>query len=258
MCEVNRLSLEQYLLEKNIKIIGNFKENPITSDITEDKVLEQMDAIYRFHLAAINYDGFEYKIINNKIGKTVEKYKVLLKNLKKTMKKIQSNTYINDFEAIVLKNSDIYLKRAEECMEIVNNSNYIELVKRSMKRSELCLTNTYFNNIRIRSGLEIASVKRCAYNMLEMDGVYLIRKLKRVGAYIDYNKAIDYFCKIEGFDKNSNMFMKALCSYPHEYMKCCERYRLNSNPLNIEYYEIKINNAIKRDGKSLVSEGSLC
>jgi hypothetical protein len=258
MYEVNRLTLEQYLLENNIRVVSSFKQNHILDNITEDKVLEQIDIIHQFHSVAIKYEGFEYKVINNKIGKTVEKYKLLLRNLKKTIKKMESNTYSNNFEDTLLKNSDTYLKRAEDCMEIVNNSNYIELVKRSMDRSELCLTNTYFNNIRSRNGLEIVSIKRCAYNMLEMDGVYVIRKLKRTGLDINYNKVIDYFCEIEGFNKNSGMFMKALCSYPHEYMKCCERYRLNKNTSNLNYYEIKLKNAMERDGKSLLSEVTLC
>ena len=258
MSEINRLSLEQYLIEKDFRIIGNFNDARIPKSITENIVLDQIEAIFEFQKAAMEYEGTTYKVINNKIGKTVEKYKIWIKNLSKTLRTIKSKDYINEFEKTLIETSDVYLERAEECINVVNDSDYLGLVKRSMKRSELCLGITYLNNIRKKDSIEIASLNRCAYNLIEMDVIYLIRKLKRNDIVMDYNKIINYFCELQGLDKNSYMFMLALSSYPHEYMKCSERYRLKKNKFNVDYYKCKLKDAMKRDGESLLLGANIC
>ncbi len=258
MSEINRVSLEQYLIEKDFRIIGNFNDEKIPKSITENIVLDQIEAIYQFQKAAMEYEGTTYKAINNKIGKTVEKYKIWIKNLSKTLRTIKSKDYINEFENTLIETSDVYLERAEECINVVNDSDYLGLVKRSMKRSELCLGITYLNNIRKKDSIEIASLNRCAYNLIEMDVIYLIRKLKRNDIVMDYNKIINYFCELQGLDKNSYMFMLALSSYPHEYMKCSERYRLKKNRFNVDYYKFKLKDAMQRDGESLLLGANIC
>lgn len=252
MPETSVLPLEKCLTENNIKFIEEDNNNYLLTNITEAMVLEQIDTIFFFHKTMLNFNEVASKSIPNKIGKTVEKYKMRIKNLKRDLKTFKAKSSVNQFENMVLQRSDFYLNRAERCIEIINQCNYIGLVKRSMRRFEICLGNTYFNNLRKNEQVEINSLKRCAYNMLEMDGVYLINKLKKNGSTVNLEKIINYFCKVEGFDNNSYNFIKALVSYPHEYMKCCEKYRLSKIQGDINDYVISLNRSMDKDGNSIL------
>lgn len=252
MLEIRAFSLEKCLAENNIKLMNAENNNYILTNITEHKILEQIDAIYSFHKVALKCTEIESKAIPNKIGKVVERYKMRIKNLNRDIKAFKGNSSVNQFENMVLQSSNSYLKRAERCIDIVNQCNYISLIKRSMRRFEICLGNTYFDNIRKNSQVQINSLKKCSYNMLEMDGVYLINKLKRSSSTVELENVINYFCDLEGFDRDSNNFIKALVSYPHEYMKCCERYRLAKKKWDINDYVVSLNRAMKKDGNSIL------
>lgn len=252
MPEIRAFSLEKCLAENNIKLIGTENNSGMLTDITENKVLEQIDLICFFHRIVLSCNELDSKTIPNKIGKTVEKYKMRIKNLKRDLKVFRDNSSVNQFENMVLQSSGSYLNRAEKCIDIINQCNYVNLIKRSMRRFEICLGNTCFNNLRKNNEIEINSLKKCSYNMLEMDGIYLINKLKRNGNNLDFQKIINYFCKLEGFEKNSYDFIKALVSYPHEYMKCCERYRLSKKQWDINEYITSLNRAIDKDGNSIL------
>lgn len=251
MVENRIISLEQYLNKNNIRLINSGFDDILT-DITENRVLEQIDIVYSFHKSMLGCNEIVSKSIPNKIGKTVEKYKMRIKNLKRDLKSFKDKSALNEFENMVLNTSANYLTRAEACIDILNKCNYINLVKRSMLRFEICLGNTYFDNLRNNNGLEINSLKKCAYNMLEMDGIYLINKVKKNREHIDLQKIISYFCEIEQFNKDSNNFIKALVSYPHAYMKCCERYRLSKKQWDINEYVERLNSAMEQDSNNIL------
>lgn len=249
------LNFKRYLEGKGIEVTRQF-QNTYRDLLTIEKAREQINAIHEFHEAALGYYGIEYNVINNKIGKTVEKYKTLIKNFKKTITRLDNKSCKNSFEDTLMESSEVFLKRAEDCMHIVEENNYLELVKRSMEKNEICLTDTYFNNLKKEEKIQVASIDKCSYNMIEMDGVYFIRKAIRSNAKLDYNEIIQYFCRVEGLSFDSVMFIKALCAYPHEYMRYCERYRLNKDSLNLKQYENKFKLVIARiEGNMLVGDG---
>lgn len=249
--EIKKTSFEEHLLNNGIKVIGAF--TPLLEDnISEKTALEQLEIIAAFHGAAMTYNKINTGMIRNKLGKSVEKYKINIKNLKREVSSISANNVTNEFENILVESSEEYMKRAEQSLQEIYASNYIGLIKRSMKRYEISLGNTYFTNLRKNEGIEIASLKRCAYNMLEIDGVYFINKMKRNGYKLDFEKLISSFCDIEGFNSNSNNFIKALISYPHEYMKCIERYRENRNMCTVSDFKLCLKRAMEKDGESIL------
>lgn len=247
MDEDRVITLERNLNKRGIKLVNeNFHD--IVNSIDENKILEQIDAICAFHRAALGFNGADTRGMPNKIGKTVEKYKMRMKNLKRDLKGFNGKSSLNEFESIILKTANIYLSRAEKCIDLINRCNYINLVKRSMRRFEICLGNTYFDNLKKNNMVEIVSLKKCSYNMLEMDGVYLLNKVKKnKNNNIDFESIIKYFCEIEGFNDDSSNFIKALISYPHAYMKCCQRYRLDKKQWDITEYVMNINKAIEQE-----------
>lgn len=245
-----KLSFEQYLLDNNIMVVGNYSAVGF-KDISEKKILEQLEVINYFHRIAMGYTTISNKFIRNKLGKAVEKYKLSLKNLKKDIKNFSLSNSVNEFESTIIDTSSEYIERTEKCLAEVEASDYIALLKRSMRRYEISLGNTYFTNLRKNESIEIGTLKRCSYNMVELDGVYLLNKMKRNGVVADFRELINKFCEIEGLEQNSSRFMRALISYPHEYMKCVEKYRKNNKNFSIDDFKLCLKRAIEKDGKSI-------
>lgn len=249
--ELKKMSFEQYLSENNINVVENDNKVMLQS-ISEKIIKEQLEGINVFHKVAMEYTAISNKFIRNKLGKSVEKYKLNLKNLKRDIKSFSLSNSINEFENILIDTSEKYIERSEKCLSAVNSSDYIALLKRSMRRYEITLGNTYFTNLRYVDNIEIGTLKRCAYNMVEIDGVYFINKLKRNGYKTDYKNLVDKFCEIEELGENSSKFMRALISYPHEYMKCVERYRKNKKGFTIDDFKLCLERSIEKDGESII------
>lgn len=249
--EIKKLSFEEHLLNNGIRVVGDFNNLKIDT-ISEEKTLEQIEIINTFHKISMAYNVINTGMIRNKLGKSVEKYKICIKNLKRDIKTFSASNAINEFENILIESSEEYIKRAERCISEIYSSDYIGLIKRSMKRYEISLGNTYFTNLRKEGEIEIASLKHCAYNMVEIDGIYFINKIKRNGYKMDFRKLISNFCEMEGLNNNSNNFMKAVISYPHEYVKCIERYRENKNSYDIKEFKLCLKKAIEKDGESIL------
>lgn len=248
---LKRISFEQYLLQNNIKVADS-SNTIILKNVSEEEILGQLGVINTFHKVAIGYTSISNKFIRNKLGKAVEKYKLSLKSLKRDINSFSVSNSTNEFESMLLENSEGYIERAEKCLSAVNSSDYISLLKRSMKRYEICLGNTYFTNLRKNDCIEIKTLRRCSYNMVEIDGVYFINKIKRNGYKTDFQNLVNRFCEIEGLDENSSIFMRALISYPHEYMKCIERYKKNRNNYAIDEFKLCLKRSIEKDGESIL------
>ena len=120
-----------------------------------------------------------------------------------------------------------------------------------MRRGEICIGNTSFQNLRQNNSIEVVSFENCSYNMVEMDCFLLLSKLKRKGVKLDFHKLAKEFCYIEGLDESSSKFLIALISYPHEFMKCCNRYRAGKKMWNEDRFSEKIVKALIQDGDSL-------
>lgn len=246
-------------LEVHLKAYGIEKTNILDScnkykksHIKQQMVHKQLQNISEFHKAASKYSECGATKLQSCIGKDIEGYKVRIKKLKSDMENFEKNNPNNSFEELILDNGHEYIKRAEKCISTVNNSNYFSLVLRSMKKMEICLGDTSFNNLRNEDGLKVIDLKGCCYNMVETDGVYILSKLKRKELVLDWDKLIDYYCGSEELDKNSKRVITALLSYPYEFIKCWNRYRNNLKSWTVKEYCVKMQAAMVKDGESLI------
>ena len=225
---------------KNAEKIEVVKDKNTKVDTTEWLIINQFAAIQDFHEKAMGFNGYLRNRLNNNTGKVVEEYKVSIKKLSADLKKIKNNGAKNSFEQIIIKYGQKIINRGEECIRIVYKSDYIEIITRSMRRTEICLGNTDFKNLRKSNFTEVVSFEDCSYNMVEMDCFFFLSKLKKKGVKLDYQKLIEEFCCIEGLDARSSKFLMALISYPHEFMKCCNKYREGKNKWNEERFPEKL------------------
>jgi hypothetical protein len=88
--------------------------------------------------------------------------------------------------------------------------------------------------------------------MFEMDIVYFLGKVKRKGIKVDFDGLIREFCEVEALDINSINFIRAIISYPYEFIRCCNRYREKSKDWTEDEYVSRLEKAIVLDGKSLI------
>lgn len=251
-CDNLTVCFINYLESKGIKQVENFKNEIQYEDITTALVEEQIFNINEFHTRTLGYMELMNKRLDNNIGKTVEQYKVYIRRLEKELDNLNKKGPSNNFEKQLVEYGDLYLKRAKKCIDNIYMNNYIGLIMRSMNRAEVCLGNTSFDNLRKESILEVRSVDNCCYNMLEMDLIYFLGKIRRKGVEVDFNILIKEFCRLEALESDSEKFILSILSYPYEFMKCCNRYRERTKKWTEDEYALKLEKAILLDGYSLI------
>ncbi|WP_333887684.1 spore coat protein [Clostridium sp.] len=245
------LCFVEYLKSKGIYVVKQFNRD-LRQEVTLDRIKEQISIISEFHKRTLGYTGIMNKRLDNNIGRTVERYKIYIRKLKKYLKQIAGYRNRNNFEEKLNKVGEGYLIRAEKCMNNLYENNYINLILRSMNRVEMCLTDIYFDNFRKVKELQVINIKDCCYNMVEMDLVYFLNKIKRKGIDVNFSELIKSFCKEESLDDNSLQFVLSIVSYPYQFMKCCSRYRYNTKNWTEEEYLLRLDKSIKEDGESLI------
>ena len=242
------------MMFKGIKNVARieFEYKNIDVDIIEKLIMEQFQAIYAFHKKSLGFNGYLRNRLNNNTGKLIEEYKVSIKKLSGDINNIKENEPKNSFEELIIKYGKEVINRGEECIRAVYDSGYIEIITRSMRRTEICLGNTDFQNLRKSEFIEVVSFEDCSYNMVEMDCFFLLSKLKRKGMELDFERLVNEFCYIEGLGANSSKFLIALISYPHEFMKCCNRYREGKREWNENRFAERLKKALIQDGGFLL------
>lgn len=251
-CENVAEAFIKCLESKGIYYVDNFSYKIKSHEINTNMIKNQIHIISEFHIKTLGYTGYMNKRLSNNIGRVVEQYKVQIKRLNKDLKRIQQNGVDNELEKIFLKNGEIYLDRAQRCIDNIFKNNYIDLIVRSTKRVEVCLGNTYFNNLRKLENIEIKNIEGFCYNMVEMDLICFLNKIKRKGLEVDFISLIDEFCELEELDTNSKIYVLSLMSYPYAFMKWCNRYRDKNKSLSEEDYIFKFKKSMVEDGESLI------
>jgi len=213
------------------------------SEIHNRFVEEHLKLISQFHKEAMGHKFPINKDIKNNLGKTIEEYKVDIKKIQK---------YLQGHKELVSAEVESFLKRAEKSVDIAESSNYMELLKRSMARREICIGNNLPLSIGDENEILVVDIKDCYYDLVEMDGIYYLSKLKRRNMELDFERLINLYCENEGIGLDSEKFMLALISYPKDFLKCFERQRLNKKLWTEDEFIKNIEKAFKKDGTSLI------
>ena len=232
-------NFKQYILDKGITICDE-KKTIDKEAIDKEDVLKQLDAISEFHRKVMGYEQGLSKLLNYNMGKIVEEHKVDIKKVGRCLRNVQDKQW-----------SDM-LGRAQMCINLIYSSDYYSLLKRSMGRKEVCLGDTFFDNIWREEKLCINSIKDCCYDVVELDCVYLLNKLRRKGIVLNYKELVEYYCTQENLSESSYYYMLSMLSFPEEFMKCWRRYRIETKEMTEKQFATKIKRAIKKDRDSLI------
>lgn len=249
--------LEDHLISQEINAPNNqetIKLVHFEDSVSDEKVINHLYYISEFHKKVLQLDTEENIILRNETGKRLEKYKLYVKKSKKHIKILKERQQLTLIESYILENGEAFIKRAEACIELIHASNYLQIIKRSMLRREICIGNRELKNIIKECKLQSMGLADCEYNMFEMDAVFYLNKIKKYGKNLSYDNIIENYCDFEEFDYNSKNFILAFISFPNEFMKWWNRYRLGQKKLKDEDYYKLLKEAAIKDGKALIKK----
>ena len=169
------MDIYEYLSSRSIIISDEkFKDN------AEVSVSDQIQLISDAHKRLL--DGKEAIIprIQSVIGREFEGYKVDIKKNKNYINKIINNKSTNYIEDYLIDEGSRIIKKAQETLSLLDLEIYFSIIKRSMKRYEICLGRVDESSLKRDKNeiIYIRSNKYIVYDLLESDCYNYIKKSK--------------------------------------------------------------------------------
>ena len=243
------MDIYEYLSSRSIIISDEkFKDN------AEVSVIDQIQLISDAHKRLL--DGKEAIIprIQSVIGREFEGYKVDIKKNKNYINKIINNKSTNYIEDYLIDEGSRIIKKAQETLSLLDLEIYFSIIKRSMKRYEICLGRVDESSLKRDKNeiIYIRSNKYIVYDLLESDCYNYIKKIKRRKKGYGINNIIDEFVNKSALDQGSIKYLRILSIYPNESMKILNRCRNGRIDITNEDVVSKFRNAKECDGIKLL------
>ena len=243
------MDIYEYLSSRSIIISDEkFKDN------AEVSVSDQIQLISDAHKRLL--DGKEAIIprIQSVIGREFEGYKVDIKKNKNYINKIINNKSTNYIEDYLIDEGSRIIKKAQETLSLLDLEIYFSIIKRSMKRYEICLGRVDESSLKRDKNeiIYIRSNKYIVYDLLESDCYNYIKKIKRRKKRYGINNIIDEFVNKSALDQGSIKYLRILSIYPNESMKILNKCRNGRIDITNEDVVSKFRNAKECDGIKLL------
>ncbi len=243
------MDIYEYLSSRSIIISDEkFKDN------AEVSVSDQIQLISDAHKRLL--DGKEAIIprIQSVIGREFEGYKVDIKKNKNYINKIINNKSTNYIEDYLIDEGSRIIKKAQETLSLLDLEIYFSIIKRSMKRDEICLGRVDESSLKRDKNeiIYIRSNKYIVYDLLESDCYNYIKKIKRRKKGYGINNIIDEFVNKSALDQGSIKYLRILSIYPNESMKILNKCRNGRIDITNEDVVSKFRNAKECDGIKLL------
>ena len=217
---IKELTLTEYLYDQDVVVCNKTFNNILSSD--EDCIYKQIITANGLHKILMGYYINSTTRINSTIGKRIEKTKVTLKRLEEELIRSEEKSNKDLLNYFLLENGENLIKKVKEGLSNIEYINYRELIKRSMRKNEICLGKIDEGNLRIRESIEIGRLKYISYNLVEED-IYCY--LNQINNKYDIKKYIDFYVNIARLGENSKQYILALMSIPMNTLKFFRRYK---------------------------------
>ncbi|MGL4656176.1 MAG: hypothetical protein ACRCWM_09885 [Sarcina sp.] len=116
--------------------------------------------------------------------------------------------------------SDICLNEiiayAKECISKIDEKDFIALIDRSYKNSEITIGRVYQNIYGDNVSLKVSDTSRVRFGMVEDDFIKLIKRMEKKERQLDYIMLLDEFIEKEKLDENSKKYIQSSLGYPSE------------------------------------------
>ena len=243
------MDIYEYLSSKSIIISDErFKGN------VEVSISEQIQLISDAHKRLLAGKEAIIPRIQSVIGKDFEAYKVDIKKNKNYISKITNNKGTSYIEDYLIDEGTSIIKNAEETLSLLDLEIYFSIIKRSMKRYEICLGRVDESNLKRDKNeiIYISSSRYIAYDLLESDWYSYIKKIKRRKRNYNINNIINEFANKSALDDDSVKYLRILSIYPNESMKVLNKCRNGKVDITNEDIVNKLKNAKECDDIKLL------
>ncbi|MCL2321287.1 MAG: hypothetical protein FWC47_04185 [Oscillospiraceae bacterium] len=218
---------------------------------SNEEIKEHIDLIIKVQEILNNYDPKYFYTFKSFVWKKPEHFYKSLKLLKRQYAKLLENGPENEYEELILSSAAEYIDKADRACDNLRHSKYKVLIKRSMLRKEIALGKVSYDNLYMDEKIKIKDIKSIGYNMLEMDIIQFLSKIKKRISINDLIQFIEYFCSEKGLSSISENFILTMLSYPSKYIKHTLRYFENPAYYVQNTHIDKFKNALLLDGESL-------
>lgn len=239
-----------YLEEKNILVNSSIN---INDKITESDINNYIENLSEFHRCAMGYEDFIDDVIPNTVGRQVGRCRTSLRKTEKYLNRLNEKEKKNMVDTMLMSDGFNVLSKSEDDFKDIYRSYIMKLIKRSMIRKEIVLG--YFapyNAINTNSFVTVSTLNRCSYDLVEMDYVKMLLKIKKYRRDLLTEKLIKKCVDAENLNEDSYNFIKIMVQFPYEFIRNFSRYRENRKPWTLDEYYKKIQKAVKDDTNMMI------
>lgn len=235
----------EYLNEKNIIVDSSIN---INENITEEKLNEYIENLSEFHKRAMGYEDFIEGVIPSTIGRQVEQCRTSLRKTQRCLIRLNGKEKKNIVDEMLMIEGFDILKNSETAFKDIYRSNIMKLIRRSMNRKEVILG--YFapyNVTKEDSSIRVSTLNRCSYDLIEIDYVKMLLKLKKYRRDLLTEELIKTCVELEELNEDSYNFIKTMVEFPYDFIRNFNRYRENRKLWTLDEYYRRIQKAVKDD-----------
>ncbi|MEG1459152.1 MAG: CotS family spore coat protein [Acetivibrio sp.] len=152
------------------------------------------------------------------------------REIKRVGSYIRGKKQKNDFERCILKSFDEFHQRAEVGLELLKQSNLLELEEMAKKSGQLRHGSyTYHNVLLCKEKIATVNFEKADFGLPLLDVYYFLRKVMEKNAWrvpLGDKLIREYMC-YHGLDKESLNLLGTLLYYPEKYWKILNHYYNN-------------------------------
>lgn len=249
---MQKSELNSYLEDRNIYVLNS----KISKDKNEDNknIYKQIENIIFFHNKVGQYKENLFPRIGATIGKEVNMYYAQIILISKYLKDIENKEDLNSIDFYLINRGESLIDLGKKSLNHININGFKNLIIRSMKNYEVCLTRVDEGNLKVEEdgSIKIGTIRYMTYNLKEHDIYSYIKKIKRREINLDIEEIINYYISLTKLGDCSKEYLRALVSYPNEELRIIEKYILGK--LQMEETEMlrSLNKARNLDSNSII------
>jgi len=240
-----------YLNSNDIIIVKNFAGFE-KYDYSDSEVKKHIDLIIKVQKILNDYDPNDFFIFKSYVWKKPEHLNKNLRSLKKYYNKILEDKPKNEYEDQIFKYGEEYIKLGTRCSDELKSVKYKLLIKRSMVNKEIALGKANYDNLKMEEKIKIKDINSIGYNMVEMDIIQFLNKIKKRIPDKELIQHVNYFCNLKGLSAISKKFILTMLSFPSKFIKYSLRYFENPAYYMQNVHIDKFKNALVLDGELLI------
>lgn len=240
---MERENIKKYLISNDIHVMDNsFYFN--RDEYSLEGIKKQIVVINTIHNVLMKFCNYDDCGIKSTVGKDMEKLKLDIKKLRRNLINIQIKNSMDEF---IFSRGNLILNQAEKATLRLKKIDYIKLIKRAMKKNEICLGNVDESNIRVMDRIEIGNIDQISYNLVEDDIYNYIRKLKKNIQENYLDEIVDWYINIAKLSSLSKNYINTLLLIPKDSIKIWKKYLKNKKNYDSSFYLNKISKSYKNE-----------